>query len=137
MKLRSEKGFTGVDIAIAIVVLFIFVSIIVVLIYNFNIASEDVQRKTDATFLAVQEIEKVKNEGFEAYSDKNASSGNIIDNAETEKEGFTKTMKIEDYADLKQGKIPNIVKKVTVQIKYMFKAKEQTVELSTILSKEN
>lgn len=55
------------------------------------------------------------------------------------KEGFFKTIIVEDYADLDNNseKIPNLVKKVTVKISYMFQAKEQSVELSTILSKEN
>ena len=55
------------------------------------------------------------------------------------KEGFFKTIIVQDYADLDNNseKIPNLVKKVTVKISYMFQAKEQSVELSTILSKEN
>ena len=52
---------------------------------------------------------------------------------------FFKTIIVQDYADLDNNseKIPNLVKKVTVKISYMFQAKEQSVELSTILSKEN
>lgn len=55
------------------------------------------------------------------------------------KEGFFKTIIVQDYADLDNNseKISNLVKKVTVKISYMFQAKEQSVELSTILSKEN
>ena len=55
------------------------------------------------------------------------------------KEGFFKTIIVQDYADLDNNseKIPNLVKKVTVKISYMVQAKEQSVELSTILSKEN
>ena len=34
MKLKSEKGFTGVDVAIAVVVLFIFVSLIAIMSYR-------------------------------------------------------------------------------------------------------
>ena len=46
---------------------------------------------------------------------------------------------VADYTDLegKTDKTKDIVKKVNVKITYMFKAKEQTVELSTILTKEN
>ena len=44
----------------------------------------------------------------------------------------------QDYTDLPEGegKVANLVKKVTVTISYMFKGQEQRVELSTILSKE-
>ena len=47
---------------------------------------------------------------------------------------------IDEIIDLLEGKTDktkDIVKKVNVKITYMFKAKEQTVELSTILTKEN
>ena len=44
-----------------------------------------------------------------------------------------------DYTDIdgNQDKTKDLVKKVTVKISYMFKAKEQSVELSTVLSKES
>jgi len=35
-KIRSQKGYTGIDIAISVIVIFIFVSLIAMLIYNFN-----------------------------------------------------------------------------------------------------
>ena len=36
MKFKSEKGFTGIDIAIAVMIIFIFVSIFSVLFANIN-----------------------------------------------------------------------------------------------------
>ena len=50
--------------------------------------------------------------------------------------GFYKTIKVEDYADIDAEKTRGLVKRVTVQIQYMFKAKEQKIELNTILTKE-
>ena len=131
MKFYSEKGYTGVDIAISVIVIFIFVSLISFLIYRFNSSAKEVELKSEATSIAVEEIEKVKQD------DKN---GNSLENQKVEnKEGFFKTIIVQDYADLDNNseKIPNLVKKVTVKISYMFQAKEQSVELSTILSKEN
>ena len=56
----------------------------------------------------------------------------------TDTEGFYKTVSIKDYTDIEgnEDKIPNLVKQVTVKITYMFKAKEQSVELTTVLSKD-
>ena len=71
---------------------------------------------------------------------KEDKNGNSLENQKVEnKEGFFKTIIVQDYADLDNNseKISNLVKKVTVKISYMFQAKEQSVELSTILSKEN
>ena len=135
MKFYSEKGYTGVDIAISVVVIFIFVSLISFLIYRFNSSAKEVELKSEATSIAVEEIEKVKQDGFEKYDGMNKDKNQKVEN----KEGFFKTIIVQDYADLDNNseKIPNLVKKVTVKISYMFQAKEQSVELSTILSKEN
>lgn len=138
MKIKSEKGFTGIDIAISVIVLFIFVSLIAVLIYNFNSSSKEVELKSEATYLAVDEIENIKNEGFEAIQTINFNNGgNPYKDEETETEGFYKKVIIKDYTDIEgnEDKIPNLVKQVIVQISYMFKGKTQTVELSTVLSK--
>ena len=143
MKFYSEKGYTGVDIAISVIVIFIFVSLISFLIYRFNSSAKEVELKSEATSIAVEEIEKVKQDGFEKYDGMNKDTkedknGNSLEKVEN-KESFFKTIIVQDYADLDNNseKIPNLVKKVTVKISYMFQAKEQSVELSTILSKEN
>ena len=115
------------------------------MIYRFNSSAKEVELKSEATSIAVEEIEKLKKEGFENYDGMNKETkedknGNSLENQKVEnKEGFFKTIIVEDYADFDNNseKIPNLVKKVTVKISYMFQAKEQSVELSTILSKEN
>jgi len=133
MKIKSQKGYTGIDIAISVVVLFIFVSIIATLSYNFNSSAKQIELEAKATQIAVNEIEKMKNIDFEEIKD---ISGKYADMEEIEiEEGFYKNIIIQDYADIENNKIPGLVKKVTVQIKYMFKTKEQVVELSTVLSK--
>ena len=115
------------------------------MIYRFNSSAKEVELKSEATSIAVEEIEKVKQDGFEKYDGVNKDTkedknGNSLENQKVEnKEGFFKTIIVQDYADLDNNseKISNLVKKVTVKISYMFQAKEQSVELSTILSKEN
>ncbi|MCI8412299.1 MAG: type II secretion system protein [Clostridia bacterium] len=129
MKLKSEKGFTGIDIAISIVVLFIFVSLIASLIYNYNISSKEATRKSTALELAINEIENIKTKEIDAINN---------ETTETTEEGFFKTIEIKDYADIaKEPKEENIVKKVTVKISYMSNGKEENVELSTIVTKES
>lgn len=144
MKFRSEKGYTGVDIAIAVIVITMFVSLIAVLIYRFNSLSNEIELKSEATAIAIDEIENIKKQGFEVYDGMNINTtedkdGNTLENQPTQKEGFYRTIVVEDYTDIEENeqKISNLVKKVTVKISYMFQGKEQTVELSTILSKEN
>lgn len=140
MNFHNEKGYTGIDISVSIVILFIFVSIISMMIYQMNSSSKEVQLKTDATYLAINEIENIKNQGIDEYIGKSVANGNnvITENQEVE-EGYYKTVTVIDYTDIdgNQDKTKDLVKKVTVKISYMFKAKEQSVELSTVLSKES
>ena len=142
MSLQNEKGYTVVDIAISIVVITIFVSVIAVIISRFNSSANELQYKEEATAIAIEEIEKIKKDGFEAYKDRSIVNGNSEISKDEEingKEGFYKTIIIQDYTDLEGNseKISGLVKKATVKISYMFKGKEQTVEFSTMLSKEN
>lgn len=134
MEVKSEKGYTGIDIAISVIVLFIFISLIAILSYNFNSSSQEIKLKAEATQIAVEEMEQLKNElSFEEIKD--------IRNSEYKKEeiktGFFETILIQDYADRNPDKVFGLVKKVTVKIQYIWKGKEQAIELSTILSKES
>lgn len=141
MDLRSEKGFTGVDIAVSVVIIFLFISIIASLIYNVNSKSREIELKTEAIYIAINEIEQIKNDGYEKYGTLSRNDGNNVVCSDQEiegQEGYYKTIEVIDYTDLEgnQDKVKNIVKKATVKISYMFKANEQSVEISTILTKE-
>lgn len=145
MELKKQEGFTGIDISIAIIILLIFVSIIATLSYQMNSAYKEIERRGQAIEIAVEEIEKIKNDGFEKYQGLYATSitdneGNDLVNQEIEgKQGYTKTIIIKDYTEItgNEDKIKDAVKKATVKIAYQSKGEEQTVELSTILSKDN
>lgn len=144
-KMRSQKGYTGIDIAISVIVIFIFVSLIAMLIYNFNSSADELKIKSDATYIAVNEIEKIKSKDFSEFlgMDKTTTvdkEGNSLVNQPVEgNEGFYRTITIMDYKDVNGDSeiLKDIVKKVTVKISYMYKGMERSVELSTILSKEN
>lgn len=145
MKNKRENGYTLVDIAISVVVLFIFISILAMLFYQFGSSSDEIERKSTATNLAISEIEQIKSNGFEKYIGLNQNStkdndGNTLKSPiQTKEEGFSKTITVQDYKDLEGNSdaIEDVVKIITVKISYMFKGEEQTVELSTVLSKEN
>ena len=141
MNFRSEKGFTGIDIAVSVVIIFIFISIIAMLSYRINSTSKEIQLKSDAIYVAINEIEDAKIKGLEEFKGRSIADGNsvVVENVETEKQGYYKTITVLDYTDLdgNADKTKDIVKKVTVKITYMYKAKEQSVELSTLLTKES
>lgn len=134
MKLKNEKGATGIDITISVIILALFIGLIVSLMYGINQSSKDIERKTEATNYAISEIEKLKAEDFETLESKQ-TSGYIDDTP------YYKTIKVIDYANLEenkgQDKEPGLVKKVTVEISYKSGKEDKKVELSTVLSKEN
>lgn len=67
MKIRSEKGFTGIDIAVSVVIMFIFISVVAMLVYQVNSTSKQIELKGNAIYFAINEIEDVKINGFEEY----------------------------------------------------------------------
>lgn len=131
--MKSEKGYAGVDIAISIVVLFIFISLIATLSYRANSSSKEIELKSKATQMAVTEIEIIKNK---TWNDITTEDVAYRETTEVE-QGYFRTIVVEDYHDIDSSKNSDIVKKITVQIQYMFKGKQETVELSTIIAKES
>lgn len=140
MKIKNEKGIVGADIAISVVVIFIFVSLISMLIYNINLLTVGQERMSEAIYIAINEIEGLKIYGYDMYKDSSLSVNNgvVVDN-EMVKEGYYKTITVIDYTDLEgnEDKTAGIVKKATVTISYMHNGEPQSVELSTVLSKES
>lgn len=140
MKIKNEKGIVGADIAISVVVIFIFVSLISMLIYNINLLTVGQERMSEAIYIAINEIEGLKIDRYDMYKDSNLSVNNgvVVDN-EMVKEGYYKTITVIDYTDLEgnEDKTAGIVKKATVTISYMHNGEPQSVELSTVLSKES
>ncbi len=147
MKLKNENGFTLTSIAISVIIIFIFVSLIALLVYNYNSTMRSTQLKSTATVLAVDEIEKIKNDGYieETYNDIGINEEEVFGEENTaieNNDGFFKTIKIIDYKYLSDNQSNdlienNVVKKITVEISYQFKNKIEKVQLSTIISNPN
>lgn len=134
MNLREQKGFAGSDIIISVIILFIFVSLISTMFYNFNISGREVERRSEAANIAVSEIEQIKINGFSQLINNDISCEKV---AVDGKDGYYKTITVEDYSETDTTKQKDVVKRVKVKITYKFKNQEQNVELSTILSKES
>lgn len=133
VKMKNEKGYVGVDIVISVIVLFIFVSFIATLSYRVNSSSKEVELKSKAAEIAIAEIELIKNK---TWNDITTEDTTYRETTEIE-QGYYRTIIVEDYHDIDSTKRIDIVKKITVQIQYMFKGEQESVELSTIIAKEN
>ncbi len=143
MLIKEEKGFTGIDIAISLIVITIFISIIANLIANINLTAQDTNRKTIATSYAVQEIEKIKAQGYlDSYDSKGIAKEEVLKEEDiyngSEFTGYNKKIVIRDYVLVVNDttKKSNIVKEITVNISYKVGNKEKNVKISTYVAKE-
>lgn len=146
MHIREEKGLAGIDIAISVMILTIFVALIASLIANINSYSSDTEKKTIATSYAVQEIERIKAQGYindyNGLGIENDDDNNVLINEDIVENGiftgYHKKILIKDYALLNKEDTyqPNLVKKITVEISYKSGAKEKNVRISTHIVKE-
>ena len=139
MKIKSEKGITGIDITVSILVITIFISLIGVLIFNIDSQSKSIERRTEAAYQAVNLIEELKGmtiEELEALSE-DEKNGYI------EGTSYTKQIEIVDYKDLTEENQNDdtiqsgILKKVTVTVLYKDGADTEEISLSAIVTKDN
>lgn len=138
IKIKDEKGVTGIDITIAIIIITIFVAIITTLFYNIKSNSITIDRKTEAIHHAITIIEGIKNGKYESMAEiddldntTEHPNGETIDDT-----SYTKKIMVVDYNEMEGNseKLPNIVKKVTVEVSFINNGKEEKIDLSTLIT---
>ena len=139
MRKKKKKGITGIDITVSIILITLFVSLIATLMYTTNKNASTMERRTEATNYAITEIEKLKAQTFSDLQDTNETNDftNIMEG--TNPTGYAKKITITDYANLpgKTDAVSGLVKQVTVEIAYKDGDTTQTVELSTVITKND
>ena len=110
--------------------------------YNINANSGSVERRSIATNYAINEIESLKAQNFDDLEETGETNEfeDILENGKTT--GYAKKITIIDYANLEENKdddtiVPGLVKKVTVEISYKDGNTTQTVDLSTVITKNS
>lgn len=144
MKIKSEKGISNIDLTVSIILITLFVTIIATLMYSITVSSNSMERKAEATNYAINEIEKLKAQDFTSLQDTDEETNdftNITDN-EGNPTGYAKKITIIDYANLPENQddetiLSGLVKKVTVEISYKEGDKIETVDLSTVITKNS
>lgn len=151
MKIKNNKGLTGVDVTIAVIILTIFISLIANMFYNVSQIGNAVNRKSEATYVAVQIIEAMKQVNYDdlptgltedttAINLEKLNELLIDEDKIVLKNGYSVDINVENYKKIKGEKegeeLEDILKRVTVTVKYNEKAKEQTVELTTVVVRE-
>ena len=88
MKIKDEKGFSGIDITVAVIIILLFMSLITTVFYNITISSKTLERKTEATYIAVDVIEKIKALDYDDIKLGSYTGDTINYNQDTEKRYF-------------------------------------------------
>lgn len=133
MNIRSEKGYTGIDIATSVIVIFIFISIIAMLSYNFNTTSMEIEHRAEALDIAIEQIESMKTKSWQEITTEDTA----YRQTQEIKQGYYRTIIVQDYHDIDSSKTAQIIKKVTVRIEYKLRKNMKKIELSTIITRES
>lgn len=137
MNIKSEKGVTLVDITVSIILITMFVTIVTILFYSTKQSKTEIERKKEATSIAIETIEDLKITKFEELK----SQSKYYKDQNNKETPYYQEIIVTDYADLPenegQNKIRNLVKKVTVKISFKVGAKTQDIEISIVRKKEN
>ena len=142
MNLKNEKGITNIDIIVSIIIITLFVAIIATLMSNINGNSDSVERRAEATNYAINEIERLKATTFSDLVNEQINDFQTILDENDQPTGYSKKITVTDYADLEENQnntniVPDLVKKVTVEIAYQDGNTTQTVDLSTVITKNS
>ena len=129
--MKNEKGFTGVDIAISVVILMVFVTVITSMFYNLTVTSKRIERKTEATSIAIKTIETMKILEFDKLTEGMdlEDINNLISDKIEVPNGYTVTVSVDNstYAD--------VIKIISVQVGYKLGKQEETINIETLVKK--
>ena len=128
MKLRSNKGITGIDLAIAIIVLVTFTILIITLMSSIYRNSIDIQKNANAMAYATIVLEKVDEKAFEEI---NADFVNTLkDSGEVE---ISSDYIINFSTEVLEE---NLIKKVGVKVSYDINGEQRTITINKLKIKE-
>lgn len=143
MKVKQEKGFTGIDVAIAIIAITLFSTLIVTLIYNNFLENTKLKKETLAMIyiteifenVGIQSYEKLENGNYEDIGN-NSYSDNIEKLVPLD---ITGKYKIdiaisEPFNNIDEKE--NILKKINVTLTYNINDKKYSCSMERMKIKE-
>ena len=146
MNFRNNKGITGTDISVSLIIIVLFVGIISTLVYNFSAESKEINRKSQAIDIAISKIESMKQSNYDEivdgieFFDKNGQSLGVASGpfeAITTVTKYKDSEYLEGMSSEEKNKIQDLIKIVKVSVKYYNGGSDQTIELSTVITKED
>ncbi|MBR3162710.1 MAG: hypothetical protein IKF17_01240 [Clostridia bacterium] len=144
MKFRGNKGITGIDISVSLIIFVLFVSLITTLVYNFAVASRNVNRKAVATDIAIKKIEELKQTPYDQILEIDEENPQATQYAD--KDGvilasgsgpYKIITDIEKYTNDDIENIQDVLKIVKVRVVYNAQNREESIEISTVITRED
>ena len=144
MKLKNNKGFTGVDVAVSLVILLVFVSFVAALFYNLANTSNRIERKSQATNIAIECIEAIKTTPFATLAANPQTQVTIDENTFKNltgktveiPNGYTVKISIENPKDSsgnESTEMGQVIKVITVEVSYSWgKNNTEKVTIETL-----
>lgn len=129
MAKRNKKGAIGLEIGIAVAIFTIFSTMILISRANLSNKLEELEMRSNATKIAVQSLEKVSLEDYDAIDGKNEEK--IFENNKE----YIVNYSIERYSDTKPNK-KDLVKIVTVTVNYKIKEDDKSYTVSTLVTRK-
>lgn len=134
-KLNKEKGATALDIASGALIFMLFTSVIFTLYLQIYKQSSLIKIHQDAMGYMIQICEDIDLQDYGATEDLNEYGQEIVSKIGLPQDRYTLTLQQEKYIDL-HPEANDIVKKITVNIKYVFDDEERNIEIAKIKVKE-
>lgn len=137
-KLKSDGGYSGIEIAISLGIISITLLILASLYFNMYIGNIEIERRTQALNYASQIFEKVSEYYYSDVTEEkftvsqNSSGNNEIVGIEIPK-AYGVTVDIQNY---KNTEATDVVKNVQIKITYQVGNKENTITLNRYKTKE-
>ena len=131
--MKNNKGFTGVDVAIGVIIFTIFISVVAAMFYNISTSQKRVERKAEATNIAINVIESMKAMDFYDLEEDTTLDdiNNQIANKIDVPNGYKVTVGVDNttYKD--------VLKIISVKVEYENGNQSEDVHLETLVKNLN
>ena len=128
LKIKSEKGFTGADIAVAVLALILFAGVVGQTLYSAYLNNVRIRAHVEATAYLTQMLEYIDEIEYEKVGDSIFDKMKVDLSIPDQYEIKFNVENIDDKAD--------IIKKVNIQISYEFNNGKDSMNITRLKTKE-
>lgn len=134
-KLRKEKGITGLDITTGAIVFFLFTTLIFTLFLQIYKQSSLIKIHQQAMGYIIDICEDIDLQDYNFTEDLQEYKNYIIDEIGLPQDNYNLTLSVEKYIETHPN-AEDLVKKITVNIRYTFDGEEKSIEVNKIKVRE-